>query len=85
MDTEHWKVLLTSIEKGSFCAAAETLDYSVSGVSRSVAALEDMVGFSLLYRSKQGVRPTPACERLLPAVRELLFAQKNLLTKVKYF
>lgn len=75
MDTEHWKILLTAIDRGSLCAAGEALDYTVSGISRSVAALEKEIGFPLLYRSKQGVTPTPACEQLLPAVRELLFAQ----------
>lgn len=78
MDTEHWKILLTAIDKGSLCAAGEALDYTVSGISRSVAALEKEIGFPLLYRSKQGVRPTPACEQLLPAVRELLFAQQKI-------
>lgn len=78
MDTEHWKVLLTAIDKGSLCAAGEALDYTVSGISRSVAALEKEIGFPLLYRSKQGVTPTPACEQLLPSVRELLFAQQKI-------
>ena len=78
MDTEHWKILLTAIEKGSLCAAGEALDYTVSGISRSVAALEKEMGFPLLYRSKQGVTPTPACEQLLPDVRELLFAQSKI-------
>lgn len=78
MDTEHWKILLTAIEKGSLCAAGEALDYTVSGISRSVAALEKEIGFPLLYRSKQGVVPTPACEQLLPLVRELLFTQEKI-------
>ena len=78
MDTEHWKILLTAIDRGSLCAAGEALDYTVSGISRSVAALEKEIGFPLLYRSKQGVKPTPACEQLLPAVRELLFAQSKI-------
>lgn len=78
MDTEHWKVLLTAIDKGSLCAAGEALDYTVSGISRSVAALEREIGFPLLYRSKQGLTPTPACERLLPLVRELLFTQEKI-------
>lgn len=78
MDTEHWKILLTAIEQGSLCAAGEALDYTVSGISRSVAALEKEIGFPLLYRSKRGVTPTPACEQLLPHVRELLFAQKKI-------
>ena len=78
MDTEQLSVLLTAIEKGSFAAAAEYLNYTVSGVSRSVAALEQRLGFSLLHRSKQGVTPTNECEMLLPAMRELVFAEQKL-------
>lgn len=78
MDTEHWKILITAIEKGSLSAASEALDYTVSGVSRSIAAAEKELGFQLLYRSKQGVVPTPACSRLLPFIRELLFAQEKI-------
>ena len=78
MDTAHWKVLLTALDRGSLSAASEVLDYTVSGVSRSVAALEREIGFPLLYRSKQGVAPTPACERLLPLVRELLAVQEKI-------
>ena len=36
------------------------------------------LGFSLLYRAKSGVQPTEECRQLLPAVRELLFAQERL-------
>ncbi len=78
MDTEHWKILLTAIEKGSLGAAGEALGYTVSGVSRSVASLEKEIGVPLLYRSKQGVTPTEDCQQLLPAVRELLFSQAKI-------
>ena len=47
------------------------------GVSRMIAALEAETGFSLLHREHGGVRPTAACERLLPAIRALLKACEN--------
>lgn len=78
MDTERLSILLTAIEKGSLAAAAEHLDYTVSGISRSIASLEQELGLSLLHRSKQGVIPTAECVHLLPAVRELLFAEQKL-------
>ena len=78
MDTEQWNILLTAVEKGSLGAAGECLGYTVSGISRSVAALEKEMGIPLLYRSKQGVTPTPACRQLLPEVRELLFSQAKI-------
>lgn len=78
MDTEKWKMLIESIDRGSLAAAAEALGYTVSGISKSVAALEKELGFELLYRSKSGVVPTRECEKLMPQVRELLFVQKNI-------
>ena len=64
MDTERWKIILTAIDKGSLCEAGEVLGYTVSGVSRSVAALEKELGFSLLYRSKRGVAADRKSTRL---------------------
>lgn len=64
---------MTAIETGSLSAAAEKLGYTPSGVSRMIAALETEHGFFLLLRGKDGVTPTPACEQILPVIRELLF------------
>ena len=78
MDTERWQILLKAIDRGSLRAAADEMDVTVSGISRSVVTLEKELGFSLLYRAKSGVQPTEECRQLLPAVRELLFAQERL-------
>ncbi len=79
MDTERLSILLTAIEKGSLAAAAEHLNYTVSGISRSIASLEQELGFCLLHRSRQGVTPTAECQSLLPSIRELLFADQKLI------
>lgn len=71
MDTEKCVVLLTAIDQGSLSAAAETLGYTPSGVSRLVASLETELGLPLLVRSKGGVTPTPECEVLRPRLAEL--------------
>ena len=72
MDTEKCRLLLTAIESGSLTAAAEKMNYTPSGISRSIAALEEELGFALLLRGRGGVSPTRECQRLLPALRELL-------------
>lgn len=72
MDTEKVRVLLTALEAGTLTAAAERLDYTPSGISRSVVSLEEEIGFALLTRSRNGVRATKACEEMLPVFRELL-------------
>ena len=71
MDTEKCKALLCVLESGSITAAAEKLGYTVSGVSRMMAALETESGFPLLVRSKTGVIPTEDCKSLLPTVKDL--------------
>lgn len=62
------------METGSLSAAAEALQYTPSGISRMIAALEEETGFALLLRQRSGVRLTPEGERMLPAIRALLRA-----------
>ena len=71
MDTEKCAALLCALETGSVSAAAGRRGYTVSGMSRLLASLEEEVGFRLLRRSRAGVRPTPECEELLDTMREL--------------
>lgn len=71
MDTEKCAALLRALELGSLSAAAEQLGYTPSGISRMMASLEAEVGFPLLIRSRDGIRPTRECRRLLPHLREL--------------
>lgn len=72
MEVERWQALLCVLETGSLTAAAARMHCTASGMSRMMAALEDEAGFRLLYRGREGVRPTAECEALLPAVRAFL-------------
>src|SRR5512142_2235823 len=59
-------------QAGSFSAAALSLGYTQSAVSRQVAALEKAVGLRLFDRGRQGVTLTPGGARLLTsAIRAL--------------
>ena len=78
MDTEKYKALICAIDTGSLTAAAEILDYTPSGISRSVMSVEEQFGFPLLVRAKSGVTPTEECEQLLPLIRNLLHIQEQL-------
>jgi len=73
MDSEKCKVLLRVLELNNLSAAAAELGYTPSGISRAVASLEKELGVTLLIRVHGGVRPTPACQTLLPSLRELAF------------
>jgi molybdate transport repressor ModE-like protein len=66
------RVLREVAQAGSFSAAAQSLGYTQSAVSRQVAALEAVVGRPLFERGRRGVALTAAGARLLPrAVRVL--------------
>ena len=64
-----WQTFVTVCDAGSLSAAAHTLGYSQSAVSRQVATLEREVGARLLERLPRGVRPTAAGQALLPHAR----------------
>jgi DNA-binding transcriptional LysR family regulator len=65
-------VLTAIVESGSFAGAAERLDMSQSGVSRSVARLEARLGIRLFDRTTRSVTLTDEGRRLYQQVVPLL-------------
>ncbi len=59
-DTAALEVLCEVARQGSFTAAARSIGYTQSAVSRQIAALESAAGSALFERLPRGVRPTPA-------------------------
>ncbi len=72
METSRYKAFAAAAETGSLSRAAETLNYSPSGVSQLISALETDLGITLLNRTSRGVSLSAAGETLLPAIRALL-------------
>ena len=66
------RVLREVAQTGSFSAAARTLGYTQSAVSRQVAALEAVAGRRLFDRGPEGVALTAAGARLLPRAIRIL-------------
>jgi molybdate transport repressor ModE-like protein len=66
------RVLREVAQSGSFSAAARSLGYTQSAVSRQVATLEAVAGRRLFERSRHGVSLTPAGARLLPRAGRVL-------------
>lgn len=71
-DLEDLAVFVEVARAGSFTAAATTLHYTQSGVSRRVAAMEAAVGLPLFTRGARGVRPTAVGSGLLRHADEVL-------------
>src|SRR5919109_4417448 len=66
------RVLTELADRGSFCGAADALDYTQSAVSKQVAALEREVGTQLVVREVRPVRLTPAGDALARHGRAVL-------------
>ena len=72
METSRYKAFAAAAETGSFSRAAEKLNYSPSGISQLITALETDLGLTLLNRTRRGVSLSQSGEAILPAVLALL-------------
>ena len=52
MSVSKYQMFLKTVECGSFSRAAEELNFTQSGVSHAVQALEDELGITLLSRNR---------------------------------
>ncbi len=74
MDVEvrHLRALVAVVDQGTFTDAAIELAVSQATVSRTIGALEGVIGARLLHRTSREVALTPAGERLIPHARAVL-------------
>ena len=78
MDQNKYRVFLKTVELGSITRAAEALGYTQSAVSRVVADLEREWGLDLLTRGRSGVELTSQGAVLVPYLRGVCNAEKEL-------
>lgn len=71
----RYEIFLKVAELGNITLAAEALNYTQSGVSHAVAAMEREAGCLLFHRSKTGVTLTANGEAIVPYVRQLISRQ----------
>lgn len=69
MSVSKYQMFLKTVECGSFSRAAEELNFTQSGVSHAVQALEDELGITLLSRNRGGVVLTADAARCCPGSR----------------
>lgn len=73
-----YELFLKTVETGNISKAAEMLNYTQSGISHAIQALEKEMGFDLLIRGKTGVRLTEKGKRILPEIQGLVNQQRKL-------
>ena len=83
MNISKYKALLTAVDMGSLSGAAQKLGYTQSGLTHMMNALEDEFGFSILQRGYFGIKLTPAGERIIPKIRQLVMCEESLENEVQ--
>lgn len=73
----RYEIFLKVAEIKNITKAAEVLNYTQSGISHAIAALEKEVGFSLFLRNNNGVVLTDNGYRILEAVQNLVNQQRS--------
>ncbi|WP_454737861.1 LysR family transcriptional regulator [Cupriavidus necator] len=74
IEVRHFRSLVAIAESGKLATAAERVHVSQSALSHQIKAIESHYGLPLFDRTRQGLRFTPAGERLLALAREVLAA-----------
>lgn len=74
MNLTHLRSLVAVADTGSFTAAADALGVTQSGVSQSVASLEETLAAALVVRHRRGADLTAVGERVVAHAREALGA-----------
>lgn len=72
-------MLVAVAETGGFTAASARLGRTQSAISVRIQDLESQLGHKLLERSRRGVTPTDAGERLIAHARRLLAVEREAL------
>ncbi|MCC8061516.1 MAG: LysR family transcriptional regulator [Clostridiales bacterium] len=72
MDTDRLKAFRVVVQSGSMKKAAETMNYTQSGLLYMMNALEEELGVQLLERSYRGVFLTQDGKKLFPTIEKIL-------------
>lgn len=81
LELKHLRCLVAIVDFGSFTDAALNLGISQAAVSRTLLALEKILGVRLLHRTSRMVAPTPAGVQVLARARPLLAGADELVTE----
>lgn len=82
MNIQKYEAFLKTVELGSLTKAAQALGYTQSGISHMLNALEKEWSLTLLSRDRSGVRITSDGLQLLPFVRNICNAHRELINEI---
>ena len=78
MNVSRYEILAKVVDLGSLTRAAAELGCTQSAVSHSIKNLEEDFGFTVLTRSRGGIKLTEDGELIMPAIRSMLSYEEQL-------
>ncbi len=78
----HYEIFLKVVETGNISKASEALNYTQSGISHVISALEKKMGFKLFVRSSNGVALTDNGQKLVPIIQGIVNQEQLLKQEV---
>jgi DNA-binding transcriptional LysR family regulator len=85
MNFQQLRHFVVTAQAGNIVKAAETLYISQSGLSRSIGALEHLIGLPLFERSPKGVTLTEYGRYFLPGAQLMLNEHRRYVEELKAF
>lgn len=76
-DWDDVRLFLSLVEAKSLTAGAKALGVDLSTASRRLARLEERLEVTLFHRTREGLAPTKAASRLLPAAQAMAQAAQS--------
>ena len=81
LELRHLRCLVAIVDSGSFTDATIELGISQAAVSRTLIALEEVLGVKVLHRTSRSVTPTTAGVQVLARARHLLAEADDLVAE----
>lgn len=85
IDLLSLRLLVAAVEEGNLARAADRENIAISGVSRRISDLEQRWGVQLLHRHDRGVKPTAACNAILPKLGSMFQELEDIATDIAAF
>ena len=83
VDVAVARAFLAVIETGSVTLAARQLNLTQGAISQQLRRLEDLADHPLFVRAGRRIAPTPEGQRLVPAVKQFLAANEQLVAALR--
>jgi DNA-binding transcriptional LysR family regulator len=83
LEFRHLKYIVAVAEEANFTRAAERLFLAQPSLSKQIKDLEDVIGFPIFVRSRDGARITPGGQMMIHYAQEALLARTQMVATAR--